>query len=151
MPLPARQKASVWPLCLTLIMVTIYKKLHKDTHSSSVIADISHFPSCYLQPSVGIPKASRAEPETVEGGSKNSNSTQLVSNMSEHVFNISSLNIHEIKYSRLHCLLSDEHCFSIHQLAAPIPLNLLFFHIGMDEWCLTEWHVHGTKTYMKAL
>lgn len=86
--------------------------MHTDTHSSPVISDISHFPSCYLQPSVDIPKASRAEPETVEGGSKNSISTQLsVPNMSEHVFNISSLNMHEIKYSRLHCLLSDELLF----------------------------------------
>lgn len=64
--------------------------MHTDPHSSSVISDISHFPS-YLQPSVDIPTASRAEPETVDGGSKNSNSPQLtVPNMSEHVFNISS-------------------------------------------------------------
>lgn len=137
MPLPDRQKANVSPLSLTLIMVTICsgkKKIHKDTHSSSVISDISYFPSCYLQPSVDIPKASRAEPETVEGGSKNSSSTQLsVPNMSEHVFNISSLNMHEIKYSRLHCLLSDEHCFSIHQLPAPSPTNVLFSHSGIGE------------------
>lgn len=75
-----------------------------DTHCSFVISDISNFPSCYQLPYVDIPKASRAAPETVEGGSKNRRSRHLsVPNMSEHVFDISSLNMYEIKSSRHWC------------------------------------------------
>lgn len=122
-----RQKANVSPLSLTQIVLTIFRKMHTDTLSSSVISDISHFPSSYQQPSVDIPQASRAEPETVRG-SKNSSSTQLsVPNMSEHVFNIPLLNMHETKYSGLHCLLSDEHCFEIHQLLGPRPTKSVVF------------------------
>lgn len=91
MPLPDRQQASVSPRNLMLIMVTTRKQKYTDTHSSSVISDISHFTSRYLQPSVDIPKASRVVPETGEGGSKNNSSTRLsVPDVSEHIFNIFS-------------------------------------------------------------
>lgn len=104
--------------------------MHTDTHSSSVISDISHFPSCYLQPSVDIPKASRAEPETDEGGSINSSSTQPTAHpIRVNTFLISPpppLNMHEIKYSGLRCLLSDRHCFEMNQLPAHGRLECVF-------------------------
>lgn len=127
-------------------MTIFTKNLYPDTHSGSVISDISHFPSCYLLPFVGIPKASRAEPETVEGGPKNSSHTQLsVPNTRQHVFNISSLNMHEIRGSRLHCfLLSDKHCFWNLSSACTHALNVLL----EQENDLTEWHVSWTKADM---
>lgn len=46
--------------------------------------------------------------------------------------------MHEIKYFRLHCLLSDEHCFSVHHLSVPATLKYVVFHFSIDEQCLTD-------------
>lgn len=152
MPVPDRQKASISPLSLTLIKVTIFtkKKIHPDTYSSSVISDISHFPSCYLLPFVDIPKASRAEPETVEGGSKYSISTQLsVPNMSEHVFNISSLNMHEIKCSRLCWFIEWQGLFWNVSVLCIHTQNLLFIP-DSSNFLSDTWAIRADKHNMLA-
>lgn len=112
-------------------MVTICKQKYTKILTaalSSLTFPIFHLVICSLLLTF---RASRAAPETVEGGSKNSRARKLgVPDMSSHVFNILSLNMHEIKYFRLQCLLSDEHCFSIHHLPCtqpPPPKSVVFF------------------------